>query len=476
MVPPLNFAWGGTGWRRLVRDRARYGFGPVNDTCSDQIEGVEAAQPRRQHLQRQPVGNFPTRRSSLDGRGRFMAGRTAYICDVRVLRGNRRGTRPSYRIGPTGLQRSASRSTPFALARTLSDSIRTDLPVPEVVTQLIVPADEDASHGAMSMAVWGVPRIDPWLDLLTASLSVDRTLLPALSTVVGAGWWRMPPWLTLSEAPELTDPQEALWLAAIRVFRDRLPGVSVAPNHLAERIAAEARRFGAEATGVASRWLGAVREILSAESTIQLSEWRSCPVGIAIQLVLARPEPRRFRTWFKDLPGLPPAVAWSGTALCGLLHGYRRLDIQFRGTALEREFVSIHALRTCNPEASALNWPSVHADRLKWRRQKGEFVLSCGNRDFATRPEKARGRWFASNLDDAAIAQEAMLMAQKLNWECTHREIDLTDSEIPLMGSGGVYASGGPVRRLEVRGQLKMRLPRGLLSWNHSTASCLDGW
>ena len=100
--------------------------------------------------------------------------------------------------------------------------------------------------------------------------------------------------------------------------------------------------------------------------------------------------------------------------------------------------------------------------RLKWRRHQNEFVLSWGDRDFATRPEKARGRWFASNLDDAAIGRVAKLVARNLNWQCTHREIDLTDEQVPLIGSGGVSVSGGYARRLEVHGQLKICLPNGV--------------
>ena len=164
----------------------------------------------------------------------------------------------------TGLARRVSNAAlpevPIRVSSALSETIGSDLSIPDVPAQLIVPREEDAAHGAMSMAVWGVPRIDPWLDLLTASLSLDLTLLASLAAVVDAGWWRFPPWVTLSEASELANPQEALWLAAVNVFRDRTPEASVAPNHLAERIAAEASRFRCAGTaGAASRWLDAVK-------------------------------------------------------------------------------------------------------------------------------------------------------------------------------------------------------------------------
>ena len=75
------------------------------------------------------------------------------------------------------------------------ETFEPDLPLPEVegLPRLCLPSGEDAAHGAMCMAVWAVPRTDPWLDLLVASLAADRTRLPGLAGEVDAGWWRFPP-------------------------------------------------------------------------------------------------------------------------------------------------------------------------------------------------------------------------------------------------------------------------------------------
>ena len=57
------------------------------------------------------------------------------------------------------------------------EDIESDTAPPDLASKLVVPANEDAIRGAMTMAIWAVPRIEPWLDILTASLSHDRKRL-----------------------------------------------------------------------------------------------------------------------------------------------------------------------------------------------------------------------------------------------------------------------------------------------------------
>ena len=89
-------------------------------------------------------------------------------------------------------------------------------------------------------------------------------------------------------------------------------------------------------------------------------------------------------------------------------------------------------------------------------------ITSCrgGGREFARKPEKARGRWYAANFEDAAVRREAQKIARKKAWPCLRREIALTDGRFPLSGSGRVETvEDGSERRLEVRGTVRMRLP-----------------
>ena len=323
---------------------------------------------------------------------------------------------------------------------------------------LAIPGDEDAVHGAMTMAVWAVPRIDPWLDLLTTTLASDRSRLPDLARNVDASWWRFPPWASPSIGTKPRDLQDCLWLAALDTLSIPPAESRPGPRELAERIADAASRHECSIhRDEISAWLASTHGILRAESTIRLDGWRACPVGIAIQLVLTRPDPGRFKTWFQDLPGLPPAIAWSAAALCGLLHGYRRLDAHFRGEPFQRELLSILALRACAEQAREINWPSLSSGEPRWRRDSGSFVLSWGAEEFARRPEKARGRWYAANFEEEATRREALKIARELGWGCVNRELVLRDGRDPLRTSREVRMVRGSDSQPEV--EVEVRIP-----------------
>ena len=332
---------------------------------------------------------------------------------------------------------------------------------PDPSRTLVVPKDEDALHGAASMAVWAVPRIDPWLDLLAASLASDGTRLSAAAAAVDAGWWRHPPWTRPADGPRPSGVDACLWQAAVDVFRERPAEGRRRPRELAERIAATASLLGGSvrSDGVAA-WGDATHRILRADSTIDFDAGRACPVGLALQLVLTRPEPESFRTWFQQRPDLAPAVAWSAAALCGLLCGYRELGRRFRGDSLQRELLAIHALRACAGDGADVAWPSRANEAPRWRRDGEEFVLSWGGREFARKPERARGRWYAANFKDGAVNRAAREIAREKAWRCLRREIALTDGRFRLSGSGRAETVGdGSEPRLEVQGTVRLRVP-----------------
>ena len=333
--------------------------------------------------------------------------------------------------------------------------------LPEVRRSFVIPEDEDAIRGAMSMAIWAVPRIDPWLDLLTCSLAVDRARLLEVAAVVEAGWWSFPPWTRAWSGVAPKGSDDCLWRAAVEVFRVRSAERPLGLRESAERIAAEALRFDGRAEGAdgISKWLEDTDRILRAESTICFDTWRRCPVGVALQLVLTRPEPRVFKAWFQERPDLPPAVAWSAAVLCGLRHGQRRLDRSFRGGAVQRELLSIQALRASLDDDYQVEWPCITAEMPRWRKDGGEFVLSWGGREFGRKREKARGRWFAADFHNADVRREARAVARHMAWSCIGWEISLADLQIPLSGSGTVGIVDDSERRLDVRGPLRMRLP-----------------
>ena len=364
----------------------------------------------------------------------------------------------------TGLARSVSNVTlpevQVKVGIKPEENFEPAVPPPEIIAKLIVPDNEDAIHGATSMAVWAVPPINPWLDVLTVSLASDRTQLPDLTAKVEAPWWQFPPWTRRPDDLRPSSPQTRLWLAAMEIFQSQLTEDRVRPLELAERIAKAASQFDDSASSDAtSAWLQTTRRILRAESTIQLDGWRDCPVGIAIQLVLTRPEPTTFKTWFTDLPNLPPAISWSAAALCGLFHGYKRLDTQFRGNALQRELLSIHALCACFDDVHDVGWLPIPDEKPWWEEDSDEFLLFWGDKEFSRKRKNDRGRWFSADFEDARVMHEAKIVAKKLCWQCLDREIILKDGQITVSGPCKTVSKSKKIRQFDIQGTVRIRLP-----------------
>ena len=196
-------------------------------------------------------------------------------------------------------------------------------PIPPAsnTSRLDVPAEVDPLHGAMSMAVWAVPRIVPWLDVLVASLSSDHERLPELTADIDAGWWRFPPWTSPADNTQPRDFQDRLWLTAVDVLRRRSIDGGAPPRTLAEQIADAALRSRLLIRR-SIRLASDHNEDSARESVIEIDGWRACPVGMAVQLVLTRPEPTRFKTWLQDLPNLPRPCG----GCCGVVWSLSRLS------------------------------------------------------------------------------------------------------------------------------------------------------
>lgn len=342
------------------------------------------------------------------------------------------GALPAFAISSVAVSSSEERDRLVSMSRHMQNVDLRDI-MPKVVSavddlvleaalpgstkaMLKIPSNHDSLHGALTMAVRVVPCIDPWIELLQASIAHDQEKLESKAIRLDARWWRFPPWQQRTKRPETL--AECLWLAATEIFlgdcNEREPS---RPRELLARIAAQALVKGSEHNHAISAWQETTARILNAEVTLQLQGWRQNPVGLAVQLVLSRPDPERFKTWFKDMPSLPPGVVWSAATLCGLLNGYTRLASDIRGCALQRELLSIEAFSACSPQSTQVRWPIGRLD-LSWRRESTHFVLSNEGRVFARKTRKSRGNWHAAKFDDAEVLREAQRVAQVLGWPC----------------------------------------------------------
>ena len=334
----------------------------------------------------------------------------------------------------------------------------TDLP-DKPLAGIALPAEMDMARGAMAMAVWAVPRVDPWLDLLCAALKPSpRDQLSDLAAEVDAPWWACPPWLREVTEPSAAQTQERLWNAAARVLR-ALHGAPATATDLVDRIAAEAGRHDSSAkTDAVDAWSREAIGLLRGHSRLNLDDWKVAPVGKAIQLVLARPEPMTFKRWKDDLPALPPAVWWSGAALCGLLHGYRRLPLTFRGDAAQQRLLATHALLLFGAMPTEAGPTSKVIRGPQWRRQAGEIVFSWSDVEFARKPENARGKWFSANLNSEPIKRAALDISAANGWHCVSIEVTAPKGEYPYSG-GRVEIAESP-QRLILKDEARItRLP-----------------
>ena len=97
------------------------------------------------------------------------------------------------------------------------------------------------------------------------------------------------------DAP-VEDVQELLWLAATEVLGS---DACHRPSDAADQITQTAllRTTCPSQRRVLESWCGTTRRVLRADVPIPHEDWRQTPVGLAVQLVLARPEPSNFKTW-----------------------------------------------------------------------------------------------------------------------------------------------------------------------------------
>ena len=319
---------------------------------------------------------------------------------------------------------------------------------------------QDAMRGAMSMAVWAIPRINPWLDVLVASLSQDHKRLKKATESVGASWWQFPPWSHTDTANSPKSLQQCLWLAATETFAEAATNGGLASSELAQQVATRVMQGGAASKEV-ERWRCETHGILRGEASIAHQgfprDWQNSPVEIAIQLVLLRPDPMAFKTWCKDMPDMPPAVWWSAAVLCGLLRGYRRLAIQFRGPLGQREALAARVQLIGCGMGDHIQWPCGNG-KPDWRSAgESNFTLLWGDRSLSSLRIQARGAWHLANFNDSKVLKEAESIAKNLRWQgCWHQEIELPPGIYHAQGSGRLDLKGDEVavRNDSVRIQL----------------------
>lgn len=311
--------------------------------------------------------------------------------------------------------------------------IRESLPSDPGLSGIVLPKEMDRVRGSVAMALWAIPRVDPWLNLLCESLGPE----PSSEVALSAGYLRAPwgaclPWVEAPPPQSPANSQTRWWIAAISAFRT---ASSEGLGNSAELLHEISAQLGPDFSEQFRSWSDQTTRILRGKERLELSDWKENPIGKAIQLVLARPDPSVFRKWTDDLPSLPPAVWWFAAILCGLLHGYRRLPTFLRGDAEQQRILAIHALRVMGVLPDAKNWRALADEKPIWRREGNEIVLSWSGTVFARKPLNARGKWFTADLAVPSTKNEAETLSKANNWPSTQTRITVsTGGRIPFTG------------------------------------------
>ena len=323
---------------------------------------------------------------------------------------------------------------------------------------LELPEILNAVHGAMAMAVWAVPRVEPWIEALKQALSLDAAGVYEGTRRLDAQWLQLP-WLVhdlSGPARDDADNQEGLWRAALRCMQWSTVG-DTSPGALAERIAQAACRDGRNQT--AETWLDGTRRLVAAEEPLTCDGWQQNGAGLAIRLALLRPDPLRFKSWSRDLPGLPPAVWWAAATLCGWRRGYRALDKKFRGGASLQEFLATRALAASWPSGDSVVLPPSQQTPLERLREDGCFTLTWRGHPVLRKPWHTRARWYSADLTDVTVGTAARDLAGRMEWPCLERRLALPEGRVQTVGSGHLFTDGD---MLLVKGEKSLRLPNGV--------------
>lgn len=309
------------------------------------------------------------------------------------------------------------------------------------------PSRWNSMRGAAAMALWAVPAIDPWLDLLCACFSSHGWSDAAFEA---APWWRRLPWRWSDD--ERGSP--LMWSAALDVLADVRLRDGWQPERVLDAVQQRLSGTVADSFGEIAEH---TRALLRNRADIDPQLGVRNPVGLALQLLLLRPAAEQFETWKDDLPAMPPGVWWTGAMLSGWLTGYRDLPMQFRGLPAARDALALRTWALAKPESLPADWNAEAGARWRWTFADGSVQVLAGGALVSERKGTARGRWYRCDLSEPQIYRAALKLSERFP-QSLRRRLRLDDVELDYAGRGAPVVDE-PMRRLRVEGQLDLFLP-----------------
>ena len=137
--------------------------------------------------------------------------------------------------------------------------------------------------------------------------------------------------------------------------------------------------------------------------------------------------------------------------------GCQRLS---EATADQRRLLAIYSLHVLNAMPSIQNWPSLGRETPQWSRQSADIFVTWAGIQFAQKPENARGKWLAANLDDSTVKSAAEAIGRSNEWDCFRAQISVPAGEIGL-SKGRLQVVSRTGRYLKLKDPVEFLLPRG---------------
>ncbi|WP_051781227.1 alpha-ketoglutarate-dependent dioxygenase AlkB [Janthinobacterium agaricidamnosum] len=301
---------------------------------------------------------------------------------------------------------------------------------PSATMSFLPPARWNRIRGAAAMAIWAVPKIAPWLDMLCYSLSPTSTEIGSDAAVLEADWLMYPVWCDSAENMQ----QSPMWRAIIETFETVHLQKEWRPITVLSQIAATAEKYGVPLNSL-DDLTRRTRDILNDRASIDISLATADPLGFSLQLVLLRPRATAYKSWAIEFPGMPPAAWWTGAILSGFLEGYRDLLPQFRGSPESRRVL---ALRTWGLKMNGSPWSDDVTLNLCWRICDGMIQFLEGDQVWATRKCNNRGNWYIANYDDTEVQAEALAIAKILYKDGVQKTLLLNNQTLQISGDGSL--------------------------------------
>lgn len=293
----------------------------------------------------------------------------------------------------------------------------------------------DSYRGAVTMALWGIPRVVPWIQSLLQSLSKDGPSSLAPHPAI-PGWMRSLPWdkKAIPGNGNSDDLEICLWNTIIRELSKCAGSHEFDPSKFIENCAnslSTSSRFHSQDYGTTLDYVFEQTQLmLSGRAGIDIEDRRVPRIGLALQLFMLRPKPDQYKTWFLDYPDLSLPAWVAGLIFCGLLSGYHLLPCEYRNasslkprtnSSRFRDLLLFHFLSCEATGNSDESWPGTPVETPKVVLEGSDLVLSWDNIIFSVKNSSERMAWLDADFSDPEILDKAKRIARLLRWSCTTR-------------------------------------------------------